>query len=80
MVPQFQFKLGVEFIPNVRVFAGYDFMLWTNVVRPGNQIDHNVNPSQSFGGTLVGPANPAPMFNQSSYFIQGLSAGVEIRF
>jgi hypothetical protein len=80
VVPQVQFKLGVELVPNVRIFAGYDFLYWTNVVRASNQVDHTVNPSQSFGGTLSGPTNPAPMFNQSNYFIQGVSVGMEVRF
>ena len=66
-----------------RAFVGYDFMYWSQVVRPGNQVDRNINLSQSavFGsGALTGPAYPMPLFNRSDFWAQGLNAGLEFRF
>ena len=45
---------------HVRGVVGYDFLYMSNVLRPGAQIDRNINPTQNFvlggtGGLLVGP-------------------------
>jgi hypothetical protein len=79
-VPQINLKIGYDLTPNVRVFAGYDFLYWTNVVRATNQMDGTINPSQAYGGTLTGTPSPAPIFNQSNYYAQGFSAGVLFRY
>jgi hypothetical protein len=68
------------------VFAGYEILYWNRVVRPGDQIDHNVNLSQNAVldpkgvGTLVGPAQPAPLFNRSDFWAQGINLGLEYRY
>ena len=84
VVPQAQLKIGYECTSYMRLFVGYDFLFWEGVARPGDQIDTNINPTQSHaaGGTgvLVGPTNPAPMFNRTNYFVQGFSAGIEFRY
>src|SRR5439155_23558826 len=43
ILPSLELKLGYEVTPRARVFAGYDILYWNRVVRPGNQINHNVN-------------------------------------
>jgi hypothetical protein len=58
-------------------------MYWNNVVRPGSQINNNINlsQSQSLGtGSLSGPATPAPLFNRTDFWAQGLTLGLEFRF
>jgi len=52
------------------------------VVRPGDQIDRNVNPSQIAGGgsTLVGLPYPVQLFRRSDFYAQGLSVGLEFRY
>jgi hypothetical protein len=68
------------------VFAGYDLVYWSQVVRPGNQINHNVNLTQNAVldpnglGRLVGPAQPAPLFNRSDFWAQGINLGLEVRY
>jgi Putative beta barrel porin-7 (BBP7) len=76
VVPSANIKIGYDLSPNVRLFAGYDIIYWTNTLRATNQLDGSVNPSQAGGGMLSGAANPAPMFNRSNYFAQGVSAGI----
>lgn len=80
VVPSAQAKLSVYLTRYVRATAGYDFLYWNQVARPGNQIDRTVNPTQFLGGTLVGPARPAPLFRTSDYFIHGVSGGIEFTF
>ncbi len=77
VVPQVSGRIGWQLVPGIRLFAGYDFLYWYNVVRPGNQLNANINTTQSLGGTLTGLAVPAKMFNQTNYFIQGVTVGVE---
>jgi hypothetical protein len=86
VLPSLELKLGYEINPRTRVFAGYDLMYWSQVVRPGNQLNHNVNLSQNAVldpnglGKLVGPAQPAPLFNRSDFWAQGLNFGLEFRY
>ena len=47
VLPSLELKLGYALSHRARVFAGYDLMYWSQVVRPGNQIDHNVNLTQN---------------------------------
>ncbi len=84
VVPEFGINLGLNVTDHLRVFVGYDVMYWTNVARPGQQIDRVVNPTQlptiNGPGTLVGPARPAFNFVNSNVYIQGLSAGLQWTF
>jgi hypothetical protein len=85
-VPEVGVKLGLQVTDHFRIFAGYDLMYWTNVVRPGQIIDRNVNTSQlpSVNPTtgavtpnpLNGSATPAFNFNRSDLWINGFNAGI----
>jgi Putative beta barrel porin-7 (BBP7) len=83
VIPSVELKLYILLSQRMRLFAGYDFMYWSQVVRPGSQIDHNINLSQSavFGsGTLSGPASPGPLFTRTDFWAQGVSFGLEVRY
>jgi hypothetical protein len=86
VLPSLELKVGYAPTPRARLFAGYDFLYWSQVVRPGNQISHSVNLTQnavldpSGLGKLVGPAQPAPLFNRSDFWAQGLNVGLEVRY
>ncbi len=62
VVPETGLNLGYQLTPWCRLQCGYTFLYWTDVVRPGEQIDRTVNPSQvptdPTYGTLTGPARP----------------------
>jgi hypothetical protein len=83
VIPAVELKVNFTITPHLRAFVGYDFMYWNQVVRPGSQVDRNINLSQSavFGsGVLSGPANPAPLFNRTDFWAQGVTFGLELRF
>jgi len=80
VVPQVGLKVGVDVFPFLRLFAGYDVLYWTNVARPGDQIDTTLNFSQVLGGTLAGAARPAPVMQSSDYYAHGLTVGVQLRY
>ena len=84
-IPSIEFKLGYQITPRLRAFLGYDFLYWNEVVRPGNQIDRNINLTQSpilgiTKGVLSGSAVPAPFFNRSGVWAQDVNFGLELRF
>jgi hypothetical protein len=80
VVPQAQLKLAYQLTNSVRATVGYDVLYWTNVIRPGDQIDRNLNTSQTSGGTLVGQPSPAQQFRRTDFLGQGVSFGVEFKF
>ena len=84
VVPELGLNLGYQFTDHWRAYVGYNFLYWSKVVRPGEQIDSGVNLSQNpaFGGsgTLVGPVRPAFTFHDSSFWAQGANVGLEYRW
>ena len=84
VVPEGTISLGVQFTPWLRGTIGYNILYWSNVARPGNQIDlvvdrFNVPTDQNFGmGT--GPARPAFNFNGSDYWAQGINFGLQFSY
>ena len=45
VVPELGVTLGYAMTPQWRATLGYTFLYWSSVVRPGDQIDRNVNPN-----------------------------------
>jgi hypothetical protein len=86
VLPSLELKVALAITPRIRIFTAYEFMYWTHVLRPGSQIDHHVNLSQNAVldpngvGVLVGPAQPAPQFNRSDFWAQGVNVGLEFRY
>jgi hypothetical protein len=80
MIPQLDVKLGFALFPRMRVTVGYNFTYVTNVIRPGGQVDLNVNTTQVAGMPLSGPAVPAAGFNDTSIWMQGFTTGLDMRF
>jgi hypothetical protein len=83
VVPQAQAQLGWQPVRWVRGWIGYDFLYWSQVLRPGSQVDLRVNPAEvptdpGFRG--VRTSSPAPQFNRTDFWTQGLSFGVELTF
>jgi hypothetical protein len=84
VVPEVGINVGYQVTENLRAFVGYSFLYWSNVVRPGDQIDRAVNPSQfpqsAAVPQLIGPARPAPVLRDTDFWAQGINFGVEFRY
>ncbi len=80
IVPQIGLNLGFELTSGLWATFGYNFMYWSRVARPGDQIDTDVNLSQSSGGTLVGLPRPAYSGLTTDYWAQGLNFGLAYRY
>ncbi len=84
VVPEVGVKVGYQFGPHVRAFVGYSFLYWSNVARPGNQVDRVVNVAQL--PMLVGsnpavvPPRPAFAFHGTDFWAQGINFGLEFRY
>lgn len=84
VVPELQLKLGYQVTDRMRLFLGYNVLAWTNVARPGQHVDRIINPIQTPSvagpGLLTGPARPTFIYNPTTFWAQGLTAGLEYRF
>ncbi|MDY3553091.1 BBP7 family outer membrane beta-barrel protein [Gemmata sp. JC717] len=83
VAPEFTLNIGYWVTPNFRVFGGYNFLYWSNVIRPGDQIDHVVDLTFVPNGLpagFSGQYRPRPLFKQSDLAINGLQFGVELRW
>jgi hypothetical protein len=80
-MPQGQAKVTFDVLRNVRLFAAFDFLYISNVVRASNQIEHVINPTQNpIFSTANGAPAPVPTFNQTDFWATGVSAGLEFRY
>jgi Putative beta barrel porin-7 (BBP7) len=85
VAPEVGVNVGVAITSWARLSVGYTFLYLNDVVRPGDQIDRSINPTQLplvFGSaaTLVGPSRPAFNFAESSFWAQGINFGLEFRY
>jgi hypothetical protein len=85
VVPEVGVNVGYQVTDHVRAYVGYTFLYWSEVARPGDQIDTTINASQlptSTGApsTLVGPARPAFVLHQTDFWAQGINFGLEFRY
>jgi hypothetical protein len=84
VVPEVEVKVGYRVTHNIKALVGYNFLYWTEVVRPGDQIDQTVDARQVptsivFTPGLVGTAPTVP-FRKSDYWAQGITFGLEFAF
>ncbi len=89
VVPEVGLTLNYQWNNWLRVFGGYNFLYWSDVVRPAEQIDRRVNfnnqPVISAAGVVspgsgVGPAVPASRFQSTDFWAHGLTLGLEFRY
>jgi hypothetical protein len=72
--------LGYQVTDGVRAFVSYSYLYWSHVARAGDQIDLVVNSSQIPPGSLNGAARPAFIRNDTNFWAQGISFGMEVRY
>ena len=66
---------------HVSLSLGYSFLYLNRILCPGDLMDTHVNVTQLPGhGPVTGAAVPALQDLHTDYFMQGLNAGLEIRF
>lgn len=79
VVPQLGLNVGYQLTPNLQVFGGYTVLYWQNVIRPGTEVDPQINLNRVPGfGTFPPPTanRPAVLFNQTDFWAQGVNFGI----
>ncbi|MFO7905055.1 MAG: BBP7 family outer membrane beta-barrel protein [Planctomycetota bacterium] len=82
MIPELGAKLGFQVLPRWQATVGYTFIYWGSVARAGDQIDRDINPDQVPPPIvpMEGAARPVFAFQETDYWIHGLSVGLEGRW
>jgi hypothetical protein len=90
IVPEVDLNIGYYITPRLKVFVGYSSLLWTGVLRPGDQIDTNIDATRipNFNGTQAGGApfvptnapNPAVPFRRTDLWVNGINFGLQFKW
>lgn len=90
VVPEVSLNVGYWVTPGVKVYVGYNALYWSNVVRPGDQIDRTidvtfipnppVNPATGQVPAFSGLNRPAVPFTQDHLWVNGIQFGAEWRW
>lgn len=84
IVPELGINIGYQITDNLAAYVGYTFLYWTNVVRPGDQIDRVLDINQI--PNFLPPTTPAPQrrpvvpFRDTNFWAQGMNVGLEYRY
>lgn len=83
-VPEVRADAVYHFTDRLSVGVGYTFIYWSNVARPGNQIDPVIDRQQQPSSVNYDPTlaatHPARRDTDTSFWAQGLSLQVGIRY
>lgn len=81
IIPELGVTLGYDICSGLRATVGYTFLYWSQVARPGEQIDRNVNPTFiPDNGPPAGAPQPEFPFITTDFWAQGLNFGLDYRF
>jgi hypothetical protein len=86
VVPEIGVNLGYQILPYLRGFVGYNFLYWSNVIRPGTSIDRVLDVTQIPNFPLnpepapVPGRHPAPVFHEVGFWAQGITFGLEFNY
>jgi hypothetical protein len=86
VVPEVGLNLGYRLTQQATVYVAYSFLYASDVARPGQQINRNINPTQAVAygndppAKLVGAAQPGFNFNTTDFWAQTISVGFVYRF
>lgn len=85
VVPEVGVTVGYQPTHWCKFTLGYNWMYWTNVVRPGAQVDPVVNPigvptSTQFQSGLYQPPRPGVGYNETDIWIQAVTLGMQFTF
>ncbi len=83
-VPEGTVKFGYQWTQRISTYIGVNGLYLSRVMRPGEQIDPDVNPvelpvSNQFGG-VFGQPRPLPVNRQSDFWAAGATLGLSIRY
>ncbi|MCG8448804.1 MAG: BBP7 family outer membrane beta-barrel protein [Pirellulales bacterium] len=85
MIPELGVTVGYQLTPRIKLVGGYTLIYWSNILRPGDQINLDVNgvliPSAGAGpgaSSVVAGDHPRFTFVQTDAWLQGINFGAEL--
>ena len=83
LVPEVGLKIGYTPFSWLEFFAGYSFLCWNKVLRPGSRINRNVDPGMipsdhTFG--MPGPNQPKFQFHNNVFWAQFFQIGAGFHY
>ena len=79
-MPEGQINGGWLFNENVSLTFGYNFLWWSDVLRPGDQIDRVVNIQPVGDLTPILPLQPKFLAHARGMWVQGVQVGLMFSF
>jgi hypothetical protein len=83
-LPEIALNVGMEVTCNLRMFVGYTFLYWDNVMRPGSEFNRFVNtslvPTSMNLGSAPGSSSPSSLGDHTQFWAQGLTVGAALRY
>lgn len=84
VVPELTMNIGYNLSQHCRIYVGYNFLFWSGVLRPGNQIDPNLDVTRipGFGATVPPVATPHPTvpLTTRDFYAQGINLGLMLHW
>ncbi len=87
VVPEIGVTLGYQITSRWRATLGYNFLYWSNVIRPGDQIDTTIDVTRiprflppNSNVQPVFPPRPIALLANTDFWAQGISFGAEYRW
>jgi hypothetical protein len=80
VVPEVGFNVGYQVTDHMKLFVGYSFLYWSNVLRAGDQVDRVLNVNENAFPLLQRPGAPLrPMvpFKDTDLWAQGINFGMQ---
>ena len=80
IVPEVDLKLGYDITPAVQLTVGYNFIYYSSVLRPTDQIDRSFSKGLPFGQDPTSTNGPVAKMQTTDFYAQGLTVGVGFKF
>jgi len=83
VVPEGTFNIGYNVSPHLRLFVGYNVLYWSSVLRPGAQVNPNLDINRIPGFPATAPAasvQPTPSLRDQTFWAQGVNFGLMFRW
>ena len=80
VAPEIEVKLGYDLTESIRMTAGYDFLYYSSVLRPTDQIDRSFSKGLPFLQDPNSTTGPTRKFRTTDFYAQGLTLGVTFKF
>lgn len=76
--------VGYALTRNLSLQVGYDLLTWSNVARPSEELNRNINPRQIPSAfpyeTPTPPLTPQFLYHSTDFWAQGITGELSIRF